>query len=194
MILCPRCKTSKDESMFFKDKSRKSGYKSWCKVCSTEKRKAWVEQNKETLRAYDRARRKTVEQKRKRNERRREIHALDPSKTRDRTNRWNSLNPDRIKEYHHNRYVKEKSRVGNLPRGWRAALINLAENKCMKCGFEETLTVDHVVPVSNGGLHCISNMQILCKSCNCSKRNFSSDDYRTNEFILGIKHLIELGI
>jgi hypothetical protein len=42
MLHCPKCNTDKPESEFFKNKSRKTGYNSYCKVClnySTERLK-----------------------------------------------------------------------------------------------------------------------------------------------------------
>lgn len=50
--------------------------------------------------------------------------------------------------------------------------------KCLKCGKDYSLSVDHIVPVSKGGLNIISNLQTLCTSCNSSKRDKIAD-YRT---------------
>lgn len=52
---------------------------------------------------------------------------------------------------------------------------------CLCCGKQEpevTLTMDHIKPLSKGGTHTIDNLQPLCMSCNCSKRNFNENDYR----------------
>lgn len=44
--------------------------------------------------------------------------------------------------------------------------------KCNGCGEESTVfQIDHIIPVTKGGPHTISNIQLLCKSCNCSKGN-----------------------
>lgn len=43
---------------------------------------------------------------------------------------------------------------------------------CPSCGKSEpaiSLTMDHIVPLSKYGAHSESNIQPLCKSCNCSK-------------------------
>ena len=48
---------------------------------------------------------------------------------------------------------------------------------CLACGTSERLTLDHVIPLSKGGSHSLSNSQILCHSCNASKKD-KTIDYR----------------
>lgn len=44
---------------------------------------------------------------------------------------------------------------------------------CLHCGEKNVklLSIDHIKPVSKGGDDHISNLQILCRSCNSSKGN-----------------------
>lgn len=41
--------------------------------------------------------------------------------------------------------------------------------KCLRCGTQENLTKDHIVPVASGGNNYITNLQPLCRSCNSWK-------------------------
>lgn len=41
--------------------------------------------------------------------------------------------------------------------------------ECLTCGARKDLTIDHVRPQSKGGSNEDSNLQTLCRSCNCSK-------------------------
>jgi 5-methylcytosine-specific restriction endonuclease McrA len=59
---------------------------------------------------------------------------------------------------------------------WKALCAKWG-NKCLCCGAERTLTVDHVVPVSKGGANSIDNLQLLCRFCNSTK-NTRTIDYR----------------
>lgn len=43
--------------------------------------------------------------------------------------------------------------------------------RCKRCGRQDTLTIDHINPTSNGGKNNIENLQILCQRCNKRKGN-----------------------
>lgn len=43
--------------------------------------------------------------------------------------------------------------------------------KCAQCGSEKALSIDHIIPVSRGGNSVDENLQVLCLSCNCRKKN-----------------------
>src|SRR5690606_18467720 len=43
--------------------------------------------------------------------------------------------------------------------------------RCKWCGTRRYLAVDHIIPRSKGGTDRLSNLQTLCRSCNCSKQH-----------------------
>jgi len=51
----------------------------------------------------------------------------------------------------------------------RGQLLMAFGNRCNHCGSSSELTVDHIKPVLLGGSNDISNLQILCRSCNSRK-------------------------
>lgn len=48
----------------------------------------------------------------------------------------------------------------------RAKIYERDGNKCVWCGSTENLTLDHVVPSSQGGTDAMKNLQTLCEECN----------------------------
>lgn len=51
------------------------------------------------------------------------------------------------------------------------------DGKCLKCGTMEDLTVDHIVPESQGGPYTVHNLQTLCSTCN-EEKDTQTIDYR----------------
>lgn len=51
----------------------------------------------------------------------------------------------------------------------REKVFNIYGKKCLKCGSEINLQIDHVIPVAMGGNNDINNYQPLCKTCNIRK-------------------------
>jgi hypothetical protein len=43
------------------------------------------------------------------------------------------------------------------------------EGKCIKCGSQERIEFDHIIPVTMGGSNTTRNIQLLCETCNRDK-------------------------
>lgn len=77
----------------------------------------------------------------------------------------------------------EHRRLSNEPISGsiRYEVLKRAEFRCELCGIsaeEKSLEVDHIHPKSLGGKDDLSNYQALCYSCNASKGNTDSTDFR----------------
>lgn len=55
-----------------------------------------------------------------------------------------------------------------------------ARGRCALCGKKlafEDMTLDHIIPLSKGGMDDISNLQCTCSACNGFKRNFLPQEF-----------------
>lgn len=59
----------------------------------------------------------------------------------------------------------------------RAKVYERDGNKCLRCGSEDDLTIDHVMPLCRKGKNTFENMQTLCYNCNQLKGT-NTTDYR----------------
>ena len=63
----------------------------------------------------------------------------------------------------------------------RYEALKRAKRRCELCGKhddEGTLQLDHIIPHSKGGSDDISNLQVLCSTCNANKRDMDDEDFR----------------
>ncbi|NLA50063.1 MAG: hypothetical protein GX876_11455 [Bacteroidales bacterium] len=70
--------------------------------------------------------------------------------------------------------LKEKSDSGGkkrepIPQEIMDKVWNRDGGKCVKCGSQENLEFDHIIPFSKGGATTYRNLQLLCKKCNLKK-------------------------
>ncbi len=49
--------------------------------------------------------------------------------------------------------------------------VKQRDGKCVECGSLKELTVDHIIPLSRGGLNTPDNLRTLCGQCNRRKGN-----------------------
>jgi len=57
----------------------------------------------------------------------------------------------------------------NVPEDQRSRIFSRDGMACLKCGAKDSLTIDHVVPLSKGGDNQDGNLQSLCHRCNSAK-------------------------
>jgi len=56
-----------------------------------------------------------------------------------------------------------------IPEAVRTEVWRRDRGCCVRCGGQENLEFDHIIPVSRGGATSARNLQLLCKGCNRSK-------------------------
>lgn len=61
------------------------------------------------------------------------------------------------------------SRRERIPDDVRVFVWERDEGRCVRCGAEDNLQFDHVIPVAKGGGTGVENIQLLCGDCNLLK-------------------------
>jgi 5-methylcytosine-specific restriction endonuclease McrA len=104
----------------------------------------------------------------------------DPERERERRKRQKEQRPDHYRkmsrEAVRRRHYRKKAGGTLTVKGWLEIREKLG-NRCLCCGTTENITVDHIVPLSQGGRHDADNVQPLCLRCNMAKGT-KTIDYR----------------
>lgn len=160
---CKDCQKWKPYDEYYKNSHNGDGYMGYCKPCSLLRNRKW---NKKVGAAYWRqAYRRTYQR--------------NPEKARVRSREWTKKNPEYNRLRAHRRRTLKNSSSGTYTVQQWKELCAKYDNRCLRCGKKKPLTVDHVVPLSQGGSNDISNLQPLCKPCNSAK-HVARTDYRTS--------------
>lgn len=61
------------------------------------------------------------------------------------------------------------ARRERIPDDVRLFVWSRDDGRCVRCGAEDDLQFDHVIPVARGGGNAAENVQILCGTCNRAK-------------------------
>lgn len=67
--------------------------------------------------------------------------------------------------------IKNDEPSRRIPQNVMDKVWNRDSGKCVKCGSNQKLEFDHIIPFSKGGSNTYRNIQLLCEGCNRSKSN-----------------------
>ncbi len=56
-----------------------------------------------------------------------------------------------------------------IPPEVRQYVLERDGHRCQACGAGKSLTIDHIIPLAQGGQNDLSNFRTLCRSCNSRK-------------------------
>lgn len=178
--VCSRCGETKSVDEFWKDSRSSDGLRSACIVCLKKSRDNDRYRRANRDRAtkarsegrWNTAWRTTKEWHARHREQQRRYRARN-------RNQYRKRNSVRMKVFRSN----QRSENGSITVQEWQDLCERYGNVCLSCGTpaaetpEGRLTIDHVKPVSEGGLGDIENLQPLCMSCNRNKGT-RTVDYR----------------
>lgn len=174
--ICRGCENEKSLDSFHNG-SGLYGKQSRCKECQAESAKAWRQDNKEHIKAYNKSWNATNSEYAKQQSKAwHEQHAEQDKK-------YYQDHPEKFSANKHKRKARLKEIIGSFTSEEWEFLLRLCNFSCARCGTHQNdmvakMNKDHIVPISvPGATNFIANIQPLCESCNKSKQNREAIDY-----------------
>lgn len=95
--------------------------------------------------------------------------------------------PEKIRQNNRTRHSRFKDSLGHYS-SWMERYYRFIQNGCcMYCGLpisntvgvyaDDRETLEHIIPLSRGGLHCWSNTSLSCRKCNLQKGSKTSTEF-----------------
>lgn len=78
---------------------------------------------------------------------------------------------ERLRKVRATEEVLSGARRERIPDDVRLLVWQRDDGHCVRCGAEDDLQFDHVIPVARGGGNAAENIQILCGPCNRTKND-----------------------
>jgi len=94
---------------------------------------------------------------------------------------WRRNHPEHKRILTRQRRVRIREVGGTITTSEWESVLEKYGPSCLCCEEIKPLTMDHVIPISEGGTHTVDNVQPLCLSCNSSKGT-KTIDYREKRF------------
>lgn len=163
---CPRCKSNKDLTCFYLDKSKKDGLSYDCKDCKKAQSVKWREDNREHHRAY--SRQWFREHSEQAYETTRKWCLSNPEKSRGHKRKWEKANPDKTRE----KTLRRRAMLAlvSIYKVSPKDIAKILRQPCLYCGAKSE-HIDHIIPLNKGGFHSMGNLGPSCMRCNSSKKD-----------------------
>lgn len=68
-------------------------------------------------------------------------------------------------------------RSSDAKRLWKEEIKRRDGYRCVYCGSDDSLTIDHIRPRSKGGPTTAANCVTACRSCNLAKGSMAVDEF-----------------
>ena len=199
---CSKCGELKPLDAFHKNKSQKDGLAHYCRACRVEYSAANAEYINEYARAY---RASHIEKERERShayytantEKRRDYHrahyianvevilekhraykAANVEVRREQARAYRATHPDVHRATWQRRHARIKGNGGSFTSQELRHMRLTQGGFCPYCQEHHPhLSIDHIIPLKQGGRHEAANICLVCRRCNSSKGNRTPDQW-----------------
>lgn len=195
---CPKCGESKARDAFAKDISKKDGRHSHCKACVNSKDKS------EYMRAYDLAHADEIRVRKQNyyiankediNKKHNAYYAANKEATLERQHNFYMNNSQMIRARNRantpkyrdtrracnqRRRARKKAAGGDFTAEELTTMRLAQAGICAYCTYQydpDALTIDHIIPLDQGGPHEAANICLACERCNKSKGNRTPEQW-----------------
>lgn len=156
---CSICREIKPLTAFHKHSHSPDGHQYRCKTCNVAACREYRQSRLATDNAYQRTRyAKTIDKKRADAREYYYARRKDPKK----------LEQMRIQKL--DAYKRRQAKAGKPDAETLAYIGVLRSDPCSYCGAYPAGTIDHIIPLDNGGAHHWLNLTAACETCNKSKQ------------------------
>lgn len=87
--------------------------------------------------------------------------------------KWRAKNKDKTGEYHRRRLARKAEAVvvpfTDEQLQQRLSMFGFRCYLRIRCDGDQDIELDHVIPLTLGGPHCLANLRPICRSCNATK-------------------------
>ena len=172
MKICSKCKVAKPFSEFGKHNQTKDGHKSRCKICNAEEMRSYYATHTESVK-------NSVSSWNSKNK---DKHALyvqkwaceNMERKKSSNSTWRKRRKDLVNASTQKRRAAKKNQLGVVSKNIVEKLMRSQKSLCINCKADLTRSgyhIDHIMPLSLGGIHADENLQLLCPTCNIKKHN-----------------------
>jgi hypothetical protein len=157
---CSKCKEPKAVSEFHKSKGKSDGLQSQCIVCHRESKQRWAAKNKDSLSAYHKAWYKDNREHKLANNR--AWYESNRELKTGQNKAWAKANPDKRNADAAKRRALKRGQTPELTTEEKAQIEHIywMAQDC-RAVSGEVYHVDHIKPISKGGLHHPNNLQVM---------------------------------
>lgn len=191
---CTQCSETKPLDQFALWNRGRDGHRAYCKACGSATERARRQSDPDHMRAIDKAR--YYRDRESLLARNAVYRANNPDIIKAAYRRWLDSHRESYNIYQsayskarpglkrargHARRARIRGNGGKYTASQWQELVAMYDHRCLRCGVQGRMTVDHVVSIAEGGTNTIQNIQPLCLSCNQRKWT-RTVDYRLTAF------------